>query len=62
MPVLKQVEEAERETKLFRETGDLWSFNPNPNSKYCDQRLCRAWGSGACDQWIDMKGVLESEQ
>lgn len=59
---LKQVEEAERETKLFRETGDLWSFNPNPNSKYCDQRLCRAWGSGACDQWIDMKGVLESEQ
>jgi hypothetical protein len=32
----------------FRETGDLYSFLPNPNSMMCHEDYCPAWGTDFC--------------
>lgn len=31
----------------------LWAFNFNPNSKLCTEKTCGAWGTTACNQWMD---------
>ena len=50
----KQLEEIERSVKEYRATGDPWAFNARPSSKFCTKKTCRAFGTGFCDQWIDL--------
>jgi hypothetical protein len=32
----------------FRDTADIWSWLPNPNSMMCSPDYCAAWGTGFC--------------
>lgn len=39
--------------KKYEDTRRPWSFGFNPNSKYCEKKICKAWGTDFCNQWID---------
>jgi hypothetical protein len=46
----KQLEEIQRCVTEYRETGDIWAFNANPRSMYCNATSCKVFGTEFCDQ------------
>lgn len=46
-----QLEAIKRALREWDSTKKVWAFNANPNSKFCTQKTCSAWGTPFCDQW-----------
>lgn len=41
----RELDAIEREVDEYRATGDIFAFGPNPRSKFCNKKGCKAWGN-----------------
>ena len=46
----KQLDEIEPAVNYYHATGDLWAFNTNPASKYCNKTSCKWFQTDYCNQ------------